>query len=156
MGFYGEQGYTRTPEVRGILDRYDEMSDDEATERRPIPGGGVFTLYRTIPFSGLAAIDFLLLRRAVRLFIKHNDDGEDGPILSCLERMATRWPSATFDGYRAPPPRDDERIVISAARVPWDIMTLGDLFDATDGQTPLLEMGTEQIVREDGQMVFYW
>lgn len=154
MGFYGEQGYTRTPEVRGILDRYDEMTDDEATERRPTPGGGVFASYRTIPFSGLAAEDFLLLRRAVRVFIDHNDDDET--ILSCLERMAVRWPSATFDGYRVPPPRKDERIAISAVRVPWDIMTLGDLFDATDGQTPLLEMGTERIVREDDQMVFYW
>jgi hypothetical protein len=111
---YGPYGFTRTPAVRALLDRYDGGGDE------PERAGDLIHL------DGITVADlYALARLDVQV-------GSDLNTLDCLFELAKRFPTMTVTGYRVPPSRDDERVTLTTCEIPWKDIDKDGLIEVFD------------------------
>lgn len=95
------QGFTRTPEVRAILDRY-ECRDES---------GGI------VDFEGLTVDDAIRLLERLPGWQELERQNES-PTFGEMVRLGMKYPGTLFFGYRVVPEREDERIQLEGFLLP--------------------------------------
>ncbi len=106
-GGYGPKGFTRSPEVRAILD---ELEPDFLTDGVPNSVGGA------VCFFGLSVPD---AKRLLELLPPEqgNDSLETSPTFRHMVELGDRFPTIRFVGYRTQP-GEGERITIEGFYLP--------------------------------------
>ena len=99
---YGPEGFTRTPEVRAILDQYEDAGQ----------AFGGMVRFRGVPVAEAA--------RLLRLLPPaQQDDAQNfAPSFKELVTLLAEVPGATLHGYRITPERSDERITAEGFEMP--------------------------------------
>src|SRR5436305_591314 len=94
-----ESGFTRTPEVRAILDKYEERDD----------AGAVKETGRVVHWAGLTLDEALRLIELLPVW-QVDDRQNDAPSIGELLELGRGRPDIQYVGYRVVPERKDERI----------------------------------------------
>jgi hypothetical protein len=128
MQMYGQpRGFTRTPEIRAILDPYEERDRDGELK---VPEDGDIVAWEGLTVDGA-------IRLAELLPEWHSRQCQNmSPSVREMIQLGRDHPGTRFHGYRVPPEREDERISFEGFLLPVRGVPLNHITDLAEQLKP--------------------